>query len=100
MIPGLSVYLGKSPRPRVDGGYYTKTKDNRPIIGKLPIQGTYVIGALSGFGIMSACAAGELLAAYVVADRLPIYAPAFSLERFSDPAYLKLLTDWETTWQL
>jgi len=100
MLPGLSAYLGKTPRPRVDGGYYTKTKDNRPIIGKLPLEGSYVLGALSGFGMMAACAAGELLAAYIVNDQLPNFAPAFSMERFSDPNYLKLLESWEVTWQL
>jgi len=25
MIPGLSAYFGRLPKPVVDGGYYTKT---------------------------------------------------------------------------
>jgi glycine/D-amino acid oxidase-like deaminating enzyme len=37
---------------------------------------------------MMACAAGELLAAHVTGTELPHYAPAFSLERYQDPAYL------------
>jgi glycine/D-amino acid oxidase-like deaminating enzyme len=100
MIPGMRAYLEKAPRPRVDGGYYTKTQENRPLIGKLPVEGAYVLGALSGFGIMAACAAGDLLAAHVTGDSLPPYAPAFALERYQDAAYQRLLKNWETSGQL
>ncbi len=100
MIPGLEAYLGRLPRPVVDGGYYTKTRENRPLIGPLPVEGTYVIGALSGFGVMSACAAGELLAAHVTGSQLPHYAPAFVLERYDRPEYQKLLASWGESGQL
>ncbi len=33
--------------------------ENRPLIGKLPIEGAYVVGALSGFGVMAACEQGN-----------------------------------------
>lgn len=89
ILPGMQAYLGRFPKPRVDGGYYTKTTENRPIIGKLPIQGAFIIGALSGFGMMASCAAGELLAAHVAGATLPDYAPEFSLTRYDDPSYLK-----------
>ena len=62
MLPALEKYFSKLPRPTVDGGYYTKTRPNRPLIGPLPVQGAFMIGALSGFGVMSSCGAGELLA--------------------------------------
>ena len=100
MLPGLHVYVGKLPRPAMDGGYYTKTQENRPLIGRLPVQGAYVIGALSGFGVMAACAAGELLAAQVTGDPLPSYAPAFALGRYQDPNYQRLLETWEGSGQL
>lgn len=100
MIPGLQAYLGKLPKPILDGGYYTKTQENRPLIGPLPIQGAYVIGALSGFGLMAASAAGELLAAHVTGGAVPYYAPAFALERYQDPLYQKLLEAWDSTGQL
>ena len=100
MIPGLRAYFDKLPRPVVDAGYYTKTRENRPLIGPLPVQGAYIIGALSGFGIMAACAAGELLAAHVTGDELPPYAPWFLLERYEDPAYQQLLVDWDASGQL
>ncbi|MFQ5596044.1 MAG: NAD(P)/FAD-dependent oxidoreductase [Anaerolineae bacterium] len=100
MIPGLSAYLERAPRPVVDGGYYTKTQENRPLVGPLPVEGAYVIGALSGFGEMAACAAGELLAAHVTGGNLPHYAPAFSLERYEDPEYQKLLENWGDSGQL
>ena len=55
----------------VDGGYYAKTPENRPLIGPLPIAGAWVNAAYSGFGIMGACAGGELLAAHVGGSSLP-----------------------------
>ncbi len=87
-VPALSAYFQHLPKPFVDGGYYAKTEENRPLIGPLPVAGAYMTGAFSGFGIMMACAAGELLAAHVSGTELPYYAPAFSLERYQDPAYL------------
>ena len=100
MIPGLSAYFGRLPKPVVDGGYYTKTRENRPLIGPLPLKGGYLIGALSGYGIMASCAAGELLAAHLTGSPLPPYAPAFALDRYQDPEYRKLLEKWEDTGQL
>jgi len=100
MIPGLETYFGRIPKPVIDGGYYTKTRENRPLIGPLPIEGTFVIGALSGFGIMASCAAGELLAAHLTKSELPSYAPAFCLERYNDPEYQRLLENWPDTGQL
>ena len=97
MVPGLSVYLGKTATPFVDGGYYCKTQENRPLIGPLPVQGAFVIGALSGFGIMAGMAAGELLANHVSGSALPEYAPAFLLSRYEDPEYKKLLQSWDAT---
>ena len=100
MIPGLETYFGRIPKPVIDGGYYTKTRENRPLIGPLPIEGSFVIGALSGFGIMASCAAGELLAAHLTKSELPSYAPAFCLERYNDPEYQRLLENWPDTGQL
>ena len=100
MIPEMKAYFGRMPKPLVDGGYYTKTRENRPLIGPLPVEGVYVIGALSGFGIMAACASGELLAAHVTGSQLPHYASAFRLERYEDPEYQKLLESWTETGQL
>ncbi len=93
MIPALSLYFDRLPRPYLDGGYYTKTRENRPLIGPLPIQGAYLIGALSGFGLMASCAAGELLAAYLCENPLPPYAEDFSLQRYQNPDYLKHFAD-------
>ena len=100
MIPGLKAYVDRLPKSIVDGGYYTKTRENRPLIGKLPVEGAYVIGALSGFGVMVACGAGELLATHLTGSSLPHYAPAFILERYEDPEYQKLLETWGESGQL
>ncbi|UCG25661.1 MAG: FAD-binding oxidoreductase, partial [Chloroflexota bacterium] len=97
MVPDLSVYLGRMGRPVVDGGYYCKTQENRPLICPLPVEGAYLIGALSGYGVMACQAAGELLADHIVGDDLPKYAPAFRLERYDDPVYQELLAGWDPT---
>jgi glycine/D-amino acid oxidase-like deaminating enzyme len=89
MVPGLEGYFDPMPKPFVDGGYYTKTADNRPLIGPLNVPGTYVCGAFSGYGIMAACGAGELLAAHVLEATLPAYAGAFEPRRFDDETYLR-----------
>lgn len=100
MIPGMSAYESQPSRPYLDGGYYIKTPENRPIIGPLPINGLYIIGALSGYGLMSACAAGELLAAHVAGNDLPDYSQDFLLSRFDNPDYLKKFSDFPSTGQL
>jgi len=100
MIPGLAAYFVRRPRITVDGGYYLKTRENRPLVGPLPVKGAFVLGALSGFGLMAAPACGELLAAHVTGGSLPSYADAFRLERYEDPAYRKLLEDWKSSGQL
>lgn len=100
MIPGLRSYFGRAPRPTIDGGYYLKTRENRPLIGPLAVEGTYVLGALSGFGLMASPAAGELVADHVIGVRPPDYARAFRLERYDDPEYQELLDNWGSTGQL
>ena len=95
MIPGLSAYVGHMRKPRVDGGYYCKTRENRPLIGPLPVEGAFVFGAVSGFGIMAGMAGGELLAAHVAGIALPDYAKDFLLSRYQDPEYQQLLVELE-----
>ena len=100
MIPGLRQYFGRLPRPIVDGGYYVKTVENRPLIGPLPVQGAWILGALSGFGLMAAAGAGELLAAHLTSSDLPDYERWFRLERYEDAQYRTLLETWGSTGQL
>tara|TARA_B100000315_G_C14395322_1_gene503943 strand:+ start:13 stop:840 length:828 start_codon:yes stop_codon:yes gene_type:complete len=97
MIPRLCDYLGRTARPAIDGGYYCKTRENRPLIGPLPVDGAFIIGALSGFGHMASPAAAELLAAHITGEALPQYAPAFLLSRYHDPDYQALLDQSGTT---
>lgn len=100
MLPGLADYFQRLPQPALDGGYYTRTPENRPLIGPLEVEGAYLIGALSGYGLMAACAAGELLAAHLTDATLPGYALAFHPNRYQDPAYQRLLANWGATGQL
>ena len=74
----------------VDGGYYTRAPDNLPLIGPLPHApaGTFACHGLSGYGVMAANAAGELLAAHVDGAPLPeAYAGMCLPERWCDEAY-------------
>jgi glycine/D-amino acid oxidase-like deaminating enzyme len=93
MVPALATYLsgGRMRRPYVDGGYYCKTRENRPLLGPTPIAGNHLLCGLSGFGIMASQAAAELVAAHIVGDTLPDYADAFLLRRYEDPAYVASL---------
>ena len=100
MLPRMRDYFIRMPRPRLDGGYYTKTRENRPLVGPMCVEGAYMIGAVSGYGIMSACGVGDLLAAHVTGSQLPTYAPAFDLARYDDPEYQKKLESWGDSGQL
>jgi glycine/D-amino acid oxidase-like deaminating enzyme len=70
------------------------------LIGPLPLEGTWVVGALSGYGLMAAMAAGELLSQHITGSALPDYANELSLDRYKDPKYLKLLNNWGDSGQL
>jgi len=100
MIPGLAPYLDRLPQPHVDGGYYTKTRENRPLVGPLGIDGATVVGAFSGFGVMAAAAAGELASCYVTGAPLPEYAASFALSRYEDPVYLEQIDRITDTGQI
>lgn len=88
------------PRPQLDGGYYTRTRENCPLVGPMGMEGAYVVGAVSGYGIMSACGVGELLASYITGAILPDYASAFQLTRYNDAEYTKGFEDWVDQGQL
>ena len=100
MVPALQAYGGKPARPYVDGGYYMRTRENRPLIGPVAVEGAYVSCAFSGFGVMASCAAGELIARHITGGDLPDYAPAFLLARYRDPDYCALLENWGDGGQL
>jgi glycine/D-amino acid oxidase-like deaminating enzyme len=100
MLPAVGEYLGHLPQPYVDGGYYTKTSENRPLIGPLGPRGSFVVGALSGYGVMAAPAAGELAARHALGVELPAYAGFLAPDRYRDPAYCELLDEMADQGQL
>jgi sarcosine oxidase subunit beta len=88
MVPGFAVYLGdRMRRPFVDGGYYCKTSENRLLVGPTPVEGFHLLCGLSGYGIMAAAAAAELLGATLTGAELPSYAAELRLDRYDDPEY-------------
>ena len=83
--PALGQYIESFPsRCAHYGGYYPMTLENWPLIGPLGVDGAFVTGALSGFGSMSACAAGALCASWIAGGDLPSYASQLSLARYDD----------------
>jgi glycine/D-amino acid oxidase-like deaminating enzyme len=89
MMPAMQVYLDSDYRGVTDGGYYSKTADNRALIGPLPVAGAFALGALSGYGVMASQAAGELLALHVLGEAVPEYGQSFLPARFEDPLYVE-----------
>jgi glycine/D-amino acid oxidase-like deaminating enzyme len=100
LVPGFAQYVDRLPSMYVDGGYYTKTAENRPLIGPAGARGAYVCAGFSGFGLMAAPAAAELLARCIVGEALPPHAAAFRPDRYEDPAYRARLASWGGTGQL
>ena len=88
ITPALAPYRDALPETVIDAGYYTKTRENRPLAGPAGLAGSYVCGALSGFGIMAACAVGELVAWDIAGVPLPDWAHWFELSRYDDPDYV------------
>jgi glycine/D-amino acid oxidase-like deaminating enzyme len=101
-IPGLAIYEKDIPTPIVRyGGYYTRTPENWPLIGPTEVPGVFVVGALAGFGTMSACAAGELCSQYLLAaPDLPSYAQAFHPLRYQDPEMVEAMAQESSDRQL
>jgi glycine/D-amino acid oxidase-like deaminating enzyme len=89
MVPGLAAYHDRLPESTVDGGYYIKTPENRPLIGPVGPAGLHVVAGLSGFGVMVSPGAADLVARHVTGGDLPDYTDAFLPSRYDDPGYLE-----------
>ena len=95
--PALRQYLGALPRDRVHyGGFYPMTKENWPLIGAAKTPGVFLSTALSGYGTMSACAAGDLCARAVVGAPVPSFAGALSLARHENKELMNELESAES----
>ena len=94
MMPGMTAYFGMATQGVVDGGFYCKTRENRPLVGPLAVEGAYVLGALSGFGIMASHAGADLLAAHLTDSALPEYAKWFLPSRYEDASYRRQIEQW------
>ncbi|HEY5889971.1 MAG TPA: FAD-binding oxidoreductase [Acidimicrobiia bacterium] len=100
MVPGFSQYLDGLPQATVDGGYYTKTPENRPLLGPAGPDGYFLACGYSGFGVMVAAGAADLVAAHITESDLPEYAEEFLLSRYDNPEYLHATTQKVDTGQL
>lgn len=90
-IPELAKYENNIPAPLIEyAGYYTRTKENWPLIGHTKVENVFVNGALAGYGTMSACAAGKLCSSYVLDNyQLPDYAEYFHPLRYQNETIKK-----------
>jgi glycine/D-amino acid oxidase-like deaminating enzyme len=61
--------------------------DGQPVIGPIGPEGSFVVGALAGFGAMMAAGAGRLAASWLAGDRPTALMGALAPARFDDPAY-------------
>ncbi|HEY6627766.1 MAG TPA: FAD-dependent oxidoreductase [Acidimicrobiia bacterium] len=100
MVPGLAPYLDGLPHSVVDGGYYLKTRENRPLVGPAGPEGFFLMAGMSGFGVMVSMGAGDLVARHISGDELPGYSPSFLLSRYDDPVYLESIADAGRSGQL
>jgi glycine/D-amino acid oxidase-like deaminating enzyme len=100
MVPGLAAYQDHLPQSVVDGGYYTKTRENRPLIGPAGPKGLHLVAGFSGFGVMVAAGAADLLARHVTGADLPEYSDAFLLDRYDDLGYMESITEGLSSGQL
>ncbi|MFT5139222.1 MAG: glycine/D-amino acid oxidase-like deaminating enzyme [Lysobacterales bacterium] len=101
-IPGLAAYVDQVPTPiHQISGYYSRTKENWPVIGPLAEHANlFTIAALSGFGTMAACASGDLLAQWMLGLEKPGYARHFHPERYKDPEIMAEIEAIESDGQL
>jgi len=100
-MPALRAYVEELPTPVVQmAGYYSRTPENWPLIGPLEAEGAFTVSALSGFGTMAACAAGELCTAWMTDAPLPDYARNFHPGRYSDPGIMTEISNIKSDGQL
>ncbi len=82
-------------------GYYTRTPENWPVIGPLEQHpDLYTIAALSGYGTMTTCAAGELLAQWMMDEPRPDYAGHFHPGRYENPVIMAEISSIKSDDQL
>jgi glycine/D-amino acid oxidase-like deaminating enzyme len=95
--PALKQYYDGFPRDFSHyGGYYTMTEENWPLIGATSAPGYFIATAMSGFGSMAACAAGELAACYLTGGPLPDYAEALSLQRSDNQTLMREIQELDS----
>ena len=91
MLPSLARYRDQLPHSVVDGAYVMKTPENLPLIGPAGPEGFYLATGMSGYGVMIAVGAADLVGAHLTGGDLPGYAEKFLLGRYEDPDYMATL---------
>ncbi len=101
-IPQLAEYENDIPTPLIQyAGYYTRTKENYPLIGPAEMPNVFLVGALAGYGTMGACAAGQLCSKYILSDsNLPDYSRYFHPLRYQNQVLMQEINESQSDGQL
>ena len=101
-ISGLEKYANDIPAPLIEyGGFYTRTKENWPLVGATTMKNVFVNGAFAGYGTMGACAAGELCASHLFEEKdLPDYANYLDPARYENERIIKEMAALNSDGQL
>jgi glycine/D-amino acid oxidase-like deaminating enzyme len=99
-IPGLAQYIGKAAPISQYSGYYTRTAENLPLIGQHQDSNLYLATGLSGYGTMTACAVGELIAGEILGEELPEYAGYMSPNRYQNENIMTEISEYKNDGQL
>ena len=92
-LPALGRYLDHPPLLAHEGGFYARVPDGQPVIGPVGPEGSFVVGALAGFGAMMAAGAGALAAAWLVADPPTEVMRALAPGRLDAAAYRRAIRE-------
>ena len=66
-------------------GYYEKTPDDNPIIGKVDdMENIFIVAGFSGHGVMHAPACGYIISSLIAKEEIAINVDAFALRRFEN----------------
>jgi len=94
--PFLKVYYQGLPRNMIHyEGYVTRTEENWPLIGATPIEVYFINGAMSGFGTMAACGAGEIIGKNLLQRKLPSFSADLSLQCYQNKSLMTELQDFD-----
>ena len=99
VVPDLARLIGGlGPKDvHVDGGYYTYTSDDLPLVGPVEdLPGYHLASGVAGFGLLAAMGVGEAVCMGITGstnDSAPAEYSALKPLRMCDPTYLQKIQE-------